>query len=366
MKFLWYNRSVVREYVQHKRKNNSVTEHDLGSERYKNLYRLNTCFSDSPWGLQHDITGNVPHHFNIVTRTPYVYREMHKSFEEVCIDAAKKISSSTDKLIAVLWSGGIDSTAALVSLLQVVPHDRIVVVCNSFGIKEYPGFYEDIIKDKLTTISVQQWAASRDKYFTTSGDGGDAVWAVIDDDAWNNRSDIFNQPWKKVLDKSVAPKFEFIEEFASWSGVDIKTWLDLRAWFYVCCKWQDKCTRLYSLKSDLSPANACPFYDIDNSFQLWTMHNLDKIIDGAWHKYKMPAKEMIYRYHADKEYLDTKSKVESEGLTTKIQHLDTPMRFVLPEDYSNHTLTSWPFLDMYEFENFNKQHKLIPLDILEN
>lgn len=369
MKFLWYRFTTIREYLRYKRKNSSITEHDLGSDQYKNLYKINQCFSSNPWGLQHDITGHVPHHFNIVTRTTYSYKNITSSFEDVCINAATKLANSTDRPIALLWSGGIDSTSALVSLLSVVNSDRITVVCNNASIKEYPSFYNDIIKNKIKTISVQEWALSKQKYFTISGDGGDTVWAVIDDSAWATNSTVFNQPWKTILDKNIAPDFEFIDEFASWSGVQINTWLELRAWYYICCKWQDKCTRLYTLRSDLTEQDACSFYDVDNTFQLWTMNNLDSIIGNSWQEYKMPAKKMIYKFHNDDDYLKNKSKVDSKGLNPKLNNLEilkeTPTRFVLFEDYSSYTLPCWPFLDMYEIEKFNYEHRLIPLEVLE-
>jgi hypothetical protein len=370
MKFLWYNQTIVKEFLKAKRNDRTITDHDLGSGDYKKLHNLNRCFSSDPWGVQQDITGHVQHHFNIVTKNPYVYQSNTQTFEQVCMAAADKISRLTDRPIAMLWSGGIDSTSALVSLLKTMPSDRITVVCNHVSISEYTSFYNDIIKDRLNVLSLNEWLLSKDKYFTVSGCGGDCVWGVIDQSSWKNNSDNFNKPWKQSLNKDIAPDFEFIEEFCSWSGVDIKTWLDLRTWFYICCKWQDKCLWSYTMRADLAADDMCAFYDVDNSFQTWSLNNLDKIIGNSWHQYKVPAKQMIHQYHADSNYLQFKSKEDTGELSTVLKNFDilkqNPAKIVIFEDYSTCHLPSWPFLDMFEFEKFNNEFELIPHDVLHS
>lgn len=140
MKFYWYSEHYLKTYLRIKRQTPGITEHDFGDPRYKKLYNINRAFSAQPYGLLHDISGHVPHPFNIVTKTPYQYKPCNKNFGEVCLDVAKKIADSTTQKISVNWSGGIDSTSALVALLQTVPKDRLVVVCDQASVNEFPEF----------------------------------------------------------------------------------------------------------------------------------------------------------------------------------------------------------------------------------
>jgi hypothetical protein len=56
----------------------------------------------------------------------------------------------------VLWSGGIDSTVALISLTKAasssVLRSRIEVVCSAHSIREYPGFFADHITGTFSTL----------------------------------------------------------------------------------------------------------------------------------------------------------------------------------------------------------------------
>lgn len=367
MKFYWFDDRKVRLYLRIKFSNVSITEHDLGSAAYKKLHAINRCFSSQPWGVQQDITNHVPHHFNIKTKNEYRYQLETRSFGEICLDVAHKIAEHTDRPLAVYWSGGIDSTAVLVAIMQTVDTHRLFVVCNQASINEFPSFYEHKIKNRVRTISPSDMAQTYSNYFSVSGDGGDTVWAVMDDSFWERDHLKIHTPWQDCIDRNIMDDFDFIEEFCSWSGVDINTWLDLRAWFYLCCKWQDKCMRPYWLRQDITAYDASAFYDFDTSFLGWTMNNLDKMIGARWTDYKVPAKQFIYQYHNDNDYLQNKSKVDSihlnSTLQTKANYMDY-MRLAVTEKFTGPKLPSWPFFDCAEFEDFNDEWNLIPRDML--
>lgn len=365
MSFFWFSDKIFRYYLKAKFKNSLATEHDFGTDRYKKLHQINRCFSSSPWGMQHDITDHVAHPFDIKTKTRYRFSEETRSFGEVCLDTANKISAMTDRPIAVSWSGGIDSTAALVALLQILPADRLTVVCTKNSIEEFPSFYDHKIRDRLRVVDPGFYARHYQDFFAVSGDGGDAVWGVIDDSFWLTHSTGLHDPWQDCIDKNIMSDIDFIEEFCSWSGTDITTWLDLRVWFYICCKWQDKCMRPYYLRRGLTPRDTIAFYDTD-TFQHWTMSNRDKIIGDTWQDYKVPAKQFIYEYHGDMDYFRHKTKVCSilqPDLMTKSNH-ESYWRIAVREDFSDHILPSWPFVDYAELEDFNDSCHLIPPELL--
>lgn len=369
MNFYWYNEGYLKAYIQNKRQADEITMYELGDPRYKKLYDINRVFSHNPWGMLHDISGHVPHPFNVVTKTPYQYESCDKNFGQVCLDVAKKIADSTTRKISVNWSGGIDSTSALVALLQTVPKDRLVVVCDQASINEYPEFYNDVIHNQIETLGILEWCDRATEFYSVSGDAGDSVWGVIDDSFWETRGSKFNKPWKDWLAKKEWVDKEFIEEFCSWSGVQIHTVLDLRVWFYLCCKWQDKSMKFYVDRPGLNREIASPFFDFDNSFQVWTINNLNEMIGDTWHSYKMPAKEFIYDFYPDKNYRDTKTKGYSSNLTERSALLwkikTGTNKFAVDVDYGNHVVPCWPFVDQVHFEDWNDQYQLISPGILE-
>lgn len=366
MSFYWFNQAVVSHYLKAKFKDASINDHYFGNDSYQKLHQLNRCFSSKPYGLQHDITNHVPHHFNIKTKTIYQYHNETRTFGDICIDTAKNIIRMTDRPIAVCWSGGIDSTAVLVALMQVIPLDRLTVVQNHASISEFPSFYEKKIKDRVKTISPLFLSQNYKDFFSVTGDGGDTVWGVIDDSFWKDYRDLVNLPWQDIIDRDLMSDMTFVEEFCSWSGVDIKSWLDLRIWFYLCCKWQDKCMRPYWLRHHITDKDTVAFFDIDSSFQHWTMNNLDKIIGKNWEDYKVPAKEFIYQYHNDEDYFRYKSKVGSVYLEPELRsNYSQCMRLAVADDFLDRKLSCWPFIDYAELENFNKKYHLIP-QVLED
>jgi hypothetical protein len=368
MSFFSFNTQIFKWYLKAKFKNNLASEHDFGSDQYKKLHQINRCFSSRPWGMQHDISGHVLHPFDIKTKTAYEFCIELQTFGDICMNTAQTISNTTDRIIAVFWSGGIDSTAALVALLQTIPRQQLVIICNQASIDEFPSFYEHKIKDRVKVISPRLYSQHYRDFFSVSGDGGDTVWGVLDDSFWQSSSHKINLPWQDCIDQNVMPDLDFVQEFCTWSGREIKSWLELRVWFYLCCKWQDKCMRLYQLRRGLSPEDAVPFYDIDRSFQNWTMNNLDIIIGDKWIDYKIPAKEFIFRYHKDADYLKYKSKVNSGYLDSDLviqSNLQSYHRIAVNEDFVDFTLPSWPFIDYHEIEDFNDEYHLIPKRFLQ-
>jgi hypothetical protein len=367
MNFYWYHSGIFKCYFQAKFKNPSMTDHALGSDDYQKLHKINLCFSKNPWGMLHDITNHVEHPFNIITKTGYSYKNQTKTFGNICIETAEKILTMSDRAIAVFWSGGIDSTAALVAMLQTAPLDRITVVCNQASIDEFPSFYEHKIKNRVKIMSPTECIQNYNKFYIITGSGGDTVWGVIDESFWKDHQHNIHKHWKDVIDKTIIDDIDFVEEFCSWSNVDINDWVSLRTWFYLCCKWQDKCVHPYSYCNYFKEEDIVAFYDIDNTFQNWTVNNLDKIIGDTWHDYKIPAKEFIHQYHLDTDYLKTKSKVDSISLNYDLSsNYNSCLRIAVDEKFSSVHLPSLPFVDYAEIEDFNDTQMLIPSHLLTN
>ena len=75
---------------------------------------------------------------------PFAYKET-QSLEDLMFQRANKIKE-TGKPVQFFWSGGIDSTAALSILDQVLPDGQLMVQLTPTSIEENPNFYNQRIK----------------------------------------------------------------------------------------------------------------------------------------------------------------------------------------------------------------------------
>ena len=123
--------------------------------------------------------------------------------------------------------------------------------------------------------------------------------------------------------------------------------------------------RSYYLRTDLTAADTVAFYDVNSSFQHWAMNNLHNIIGPTWQDYKIPAKQFIYQYHDDSNYLRHKSKENSTSLGSALMTKNMlDQRIVVGSNFSDYHFKLWPFVDFADFEDFNDLHNLIPRTLL--
>lgn len=360
MTFFWYDDQILASYMKSKYQWSHLFENS--EQWYKGLYQINQLFSKSPWGLIHDNSDFVPNPYNIVSHSSYRYQKTSMTFEEISVQTAQHIVDTANKPIAVLWSGGIDSTVALTALAMILDNDQITVVMNQQSIEEHPSFYQYKIKDKMTCISHEQWYQNYSNYFTVSGDGGDNIWAVLDESFYTSHSEIFNLPWKQWKStQELPPGHEFIQKFCDNSGVQIRTVLELRTWFYLCCKWQDKLMRLYAHWPNLRPTQAVSFYGTDNNFKHWTMNNMDQLVGTTWINYKIPAKQFIDNFHHDAEWTKNKTKKNSGTIVTsgyKAMFVAQKPVFAIDSNFEAHAYSTWPFVDIPRMDSWNDQYQL--------
>lgn len=117
---------------------------------YDNYWQL-VCFNYGANIL--DRTNTIDFGFKYKTITPIPeYSIFTESFEQVCDNRATQLVTLAEQRncnINVMWSGGIDSTTALVALLRTGKKDRIRVVLSKASIGEYPKFYRDVVSKEL-------------------------------------------------------------------------------------------------------------------------------------------------------------------------------------------------------------------------
>ena len=94
--------------------------------------------------------------WNMDHNMPYIdqsveYPEARIPFEDIMFEVACDFAA-TGKTIDVMWSGGLDSTAALLALYNVCPK-QLRVIMSKGSIEENPGLYEKMVKHMDHVIS---------------------------------------------------------------------------------------------------------------------------------------------------------------------------------------------------------------------
>jgi len=185
----------------------------------------------------------------------------------------KKHAENYDK-IYVFWSGGIDSTLVLCSILKNFENlSNVVVVLNHHSINEYPLMYRTHIEGKLNVVSTDDFFNKQIKFshnnVYTSGEVGGPLISFDNFENFNNRyPGIYNQPWKNHVnsllkyfsenssnDKAVTTYKEIILT-AKASNIELHTVYEFLWW--VNFNWG---------------------YDIDLISMLWNYQDLDQSID---------------------------------------------------------------------------------------
>jgi len=284
-----------------------------------------------------DRTGSItyPIRMKLIAPMPAL-RPMKKSFEEICNERALEILARAEKLgapIYTFWSGGIDSTLVLISLLKnATPEQKknIVVMMTEESIAEYPDFYRDHVYGKLRTDSSMMFPYMLgSNALITSGEQNDQLFGFdsIGKLILKFGSSILHKPYEQdtfrqlfndagkepALTELFLQNFEKIMRAAP---VPITTHFEYLWWINFSQKWQNSYLRMLTcvaprntpkITKEYMDMRYVSFYGTDD-FQLWSMQNNDKKIKDEWRTYKWTCKDIIYDYTKDKDYRDNKTK----------------------------------------------------------
>ena len=325
------------------------------------------------WVMPLDRTGVITTPIRNISLFPMPkFRSFSKSYEDICNDRAVQILGNAEKLgigINVLYSGGIDSTCLLVSLLkQATPEQkkRITVLLSHESIAENPRFYDEHIKGRLrmeSSVSFANYIGQNDMLL--SAEHNDLVMgnASVSSMITQYGPAVVHQPYSRSMlvdffggmlggDAETANfYFDLFERLAKTAPMPIRTNFDFVWWYNFATKWQ----ACFSYILFFTPVRNAPnvtkeyidtrfisFYNTDE-FQLWSMNNLDKRIRDTWKSYKWVLKDIIYDYTKDAEYRDNKTKVRSLPIVLKQQ--DMPHRFLDEHMRFSNNLASETYLE---------------------
>lgn len=293
-----------------------------------------------------DRTGKL-NKFNVAySPIPNVDASFNKTFGQICLETAESFWKSNSK-INILWSGGIDSTAGALALLETKPENSVLsIICTEASIVEYPAFY-NIHKDLCRVLTSEQFL-SLDILLSTelviTGDVGDQLFGAnlgraavngthfANKDASWTRIFEFDDPFKIAqFDTKQNPSLtvpwtsaqldnfvNILEEHATACPFPVKTLFDMNWWLNFSTKINFVTSRIPVLimeqcKQDVTRIDLAArqsFY-LNDDFQRWALSNQDIKVSTSLNTFKQPAKDFIFSLNGDADYAANKQKEAS-------------------------------------------------------
>ena len=326
-------------------------------------------------------------------RMPKYDPNFTKSFSDVSdergLEIKKILANNPGIRIALYYSGGIDSTCVLVSLIKnLSPAElsRISVALSFHSIAEYPSFFEKYILDKIDIIDLSygeiNYTTLREKgYFVITADNGDSMFGTelgtqlyqeytrvgkdlnseirsqLDDlmlnvSSANTHYSNFEQLLIKYFEKEDSPDFGrlYYEKLVhnintSTLGPPIYSLHDFFWWWIFNIKWCACAVRgpvWYGRASnvkDYIQQSTINWFSTDD-YQLWSMannNNGQKINGTTAASYKWAARKYIYDFTKDDWYYHFKLKLASLwriGVADLDKRFENGKRWALDTDYN--------------------------------
>ena len=235
----------------------------------------------------------------------------NKSFGECCMSRAKEFWKK-GKPITLFWSGGIDSSVALISLLEEKHNTDILNIrYTQNSIEEFPEMWKKLVKDKNNPIHdkdvIDKKLFEDHDIIKITGECGDQCFGS---DALLDKWDYINKDWETIFTFGYDNMaiVEVLFEIVELAPFEIKTIFDLYWWINFCFKWEDVNSRIV-FKYAQTPhwQSTFSFFNTED-FQKWSINNHDIKHQGTWKTYKQPAKEFINKYLKDENYRKNKTK----------------------------------------------------------
>lgn len=275
---------------------------------------------------------------------PDVNPSFNLSFGDCAINRANELYQQHKKLnvpIRLAWSGGIDSTAALVAFIELLGISEakkcLEIAMTSASIVENPYVWEKIIRKEdfniiNTAHTTSNWGTD---CIITNGEGGDQV----------QGGDIFrilvrffgpnslNDPWTydkvffhiKTVTELPDQGSHFLTDMlvnkVTQAPLPIVSISDFWWWINFTCRWGSTFYRLVAknttpISNDFINTYYYPFYN-SKALQLWSMHMRHEAHKGDWVSYKWKAREFICNSIKSPQY---ELKHRQGSLVTVITH----------------------------------------------
>lgn len=256
------------------------------------------------------------------------------SFEEIMDIKAKEIIA-LNRNITLVWSGGVDSTALVISILRNLDpkeYSRICVYGTYYSVKEYKWFHDYLIKlgvrVEISDTLVEDIEVEDGSIFLS----GWCADQLFGSDIHLRDKSLYNVPWLEGISKhweqiahsklNINALSKLEEVYQSYAnnvlGVKLEKFCQFAWMFNFCFKWtfiEDQQRHIF-VNSITNLDNCLGFFD-DIRFQHWSRANYDNLASynplEKPRNYKRDLKQYILDYTNDTEYFETKSKENSWG-----------------------------------------------------
>ena len=254
--------------------------------------------------------------------------------------------------IRLFWSGGIDSTAALVALLRNAARgarERITVWMNDASIGEYPLFFRKFIEPEdglrirnfgsvppANVYLSRSQAAIAEAAGEAEFDGGIVVTGECGDQLHGSSAifgnELLDAPAERVLDAPGVRRWrEVVEAFNARAPYRLATAPDVLWWWNFAVKWADVCHRSLLFCRSAGQIAAARHFFRRRYFQQWAMSKPELRRLSRPEDYKMELKRYIEEFTKDPEYRRDKLKFGSLGVdlgvAAAVDDRGNPIRF---------------------------------------
>jgi hypothetical protein len=290
------------------------------------------------WGLI-DRTGKfqMPLDFQIRLPITNISAEL-QTYSDACNSRAKEIidlADQNDLKIYILWSGGVDSTAILTSMLLNSSADqrkRFIVLLTQQSIAENIDYFNNFIIGKLSYASAVNYKNIINiDNILVHGECQDQMYMIMGGRYYNEKeidniatTESFHETvlGNSKFDLEIVDAFMFmLRESARSVGVELEKIWEYHWWSTFCFGLQANDVRNFMFIDDviLNPQllsqNVITFYN-SYKFDQFIMQRVqyNKGMPSINSFYKKESKEYIFAFDKNKEYFDKKVKVNSGGV----------------------------------------------------
>lgn len=327
-------------------------------EIYKNIIRI----IPGSWLVDRTNTIQLPFHNTLLesNRIPELENVATMSLMDCILNRVTQLKSQNIK-INFLWSGGIDSTAALVGFLTAgIEKDRLNIICNQDSLKENYQFYKNNIREKFKITSSEKFVQDL-KYNSVTGitvnsehgdllygqDFGQSMFKVFG-------SEFLTRPVTKenikqffiyngMTDESAECWYDLFHTLQKHSPRPLHTMYDWSWWIGYNWRWQwarekFKLRFPHDIKFDT-------FFGTPE-MQKWSVNHKQRTIEKL-SDFKFEMKEIIKDYDNNLEYFQHKIKYVSRSFTyysNAAAAIDGNGKKIMPGDFK--------IMDFYNPNNF--------------
>jgi hypothetical protein len=253
-------------------------------------------------------------------------------FADICNSVAADIVTQAlekERPIRMFWSGGIDSTTALVALMQAADQarrrDLIRIAASLKSIQEYPLFFTKFIRSHYPVIPVAPPVSRflNPNAVNVTGELGDQLFGnelvrpyIGRGLATMDYQDALPLVLVKHLgDTELGERtMRYLQPQLTACPVEISSLFDALWWMNFSLKWQQISLRfqVFKRRRVREADEATIHFFQDQRFQAWSLGNpRHRACVDDWRDYKKVAKRYIFSFTNDRNYCDEKVKQSS-------------------------------------------------------